>query len=88
MQIDRGFAETLGTREPHERMYIFFSFPLLRTKVISELFHLLLGRPRSSFLRSVHIAETRLATCFHTGFLHCLFLDPEDGGDMFLRNVG
>jgi hypothetical protein len=25
-----------------------------------------------------------IATCFHAGFL----LDPEDGGDMFLRNVG
>jgi hypothetical protein len=22
------------------------------------------------------------------GFLLCLFFDPEDGGDMFLRNVG
>jgi hypothetical protein len=28
-----------------------------------------------------------LATCFHAGFLLGLF-DPEDGGDMFLRNVG
>jgi hypothetical protein len=28
------------------------------------------------------------ATCFHAGFLLGLFLDPEDGGDMFLRNVG
>jgi hypothetical protein len=29
-----------------------------------------------------------LATCFHAGFLLNLFFDPEDGGDMFLRNVG
>jgi hypothetical protein len=29
-----------------------------------------------------------LATCFHTGFLLGLFFYPEDGGDMFLRNVG
>jgi hypothetical protein len=28
------------------------------------------------------------ATCFHAGFLLSLFFDPEDGGDMFLRNVG
>jgi hypothetical protein len=26
--------------------------------------------------------------CFHAGFLLGLFFDPEDGGDMFLRNVG
>jgi hypothetical protein len=28
-----------------------------------------------------------LATRFHAGFLLGLFFDPEDGGDMFLRNV-
>jgi hypothetical protein len=26
-------------------------------------------------------------TCFHSGFLFSLFFNPEDGGDMFLRNV-
>jgi hypothetical protein len=29
-----------------------------------------------------------LATCFHAGFLLSLVFDPEDGGDIFLRNVG
>jgi hypothetical protein len=29
-----------------------------------------------------------LAFCFHVGFLLALFFDPEDEGDMFLRNVG
>jgi hypothetical protein len=29
-----------------------------------------------------------LATCFHAGFLLGLFFDPEDGDDIFLRNVG
>jgi hypothetical protein len=28
-----------------------------------------------------------LATCFHGGFLLGLFFNPEDGGDIFLRNV-
>jgi hypothetical protein len=27
-------------------------------------------------------------TCFHAGILLSLFFDPEDGGDMFLQNVG
>jgi hypothetical protein len=29
-----------------------------------------------------------LATCFRAGFLLGLFFNPEDGDDMFLRNVG
>jgi hypothetical protein len=28
------------------------------------------------------------ATCFHAGFLLGLFLELEDAGDMFFRNVG
>jgi hypothetical protein len=44
-----------------------------------------------SGLLGVDVDETDsalLATCFHAGFLLALFFDPEDGGDMFLRNVG
>jgi hypothetical protein len=29
-----------------------------------------------------------LSTCFLSAFLLDLFTDPEDGGDIFLRNVG
>jgi hypothetical protein len=29
-----------------------------------------------------------LAACLQAGFLFGLFFDPEDKGDMFLRNVG
>jgi hypothetical protein len=29
-----------------------------------------------------------LAACFHTGFLLGLFFNPEDGGDVFLQNIG
>jgi hypothetical protein len=32
--------------------------------------------------------QALLATCFYTGFLLGLYFDPEDGGDMFVRNVG
>jgi hypothetical protein len=33
-------------------------------------------------------AITQLATCFQAGIFLGLFFGPEDGGDMFLRNVG
>jgi hypothetical protein len=29
-----------------------------------------------------------LATCHHAGVMIVLFFDPEDGGKMFLQNVG
>jgi hypothetical protein len=32
--------------------------------------------------------EALLAACFHVGFLLGLFFNPEDGGNMFLQNVG
>jgi hypothetical protein len=35
-----------------------------------------------------HTAGGKLATFVHAGFSLSLFFDPEDGGDIFLRNVG
>jgi hypothetical protein len=35
-----------------------------------------------------HFTNIQDPTCFHPGFLLGLFFGPEDGGDMFLRNVG
>jgi hypothetical protein len=34
------------------------------------------------------LVSVLLATCFHAGFILGLFFDPEDRGDMLLRNVG
>jgi hypothetical protein len=33
-------------------------------------------------------APLHLATCLHAGFFLTYFFDPEDRGDIFLRNVG
>jgi hypothetical protein len=38
--------------------------------------------------RESKILLSLLATCFYTGFLLGLFFDSENGGDMFLRNIG
>jgi hypothetical protein len=32
--------------------------------------------------------QSLLATCFHAGFMLGLFFEPEDGDDMFPRNIG
>jgi hypothetical protein len=42
----------------------------------------------SSSLKNNPSVEALLAICFDTGFLLGSFFDPEDGGNMFLRNVG
>jgi hypothetical protein len=42
------------------------------------------GRFGGTYRLHLHL----LVTCFHAGFLLGLFLHPEDGGDMFLRNFG
>jgi hypothetical protein len=41
-------------------------------------------------MKSTIFWESRalLVTFFYAGFLLSLYFDPEDGGDMFLRNVG
>jgi hypothetical protein len=39
-------------------------------------------------LQGRRISSVVLSTSFDAGFLLGLFFDPEDGGDMFLRNVG
>jgi hypothetical protein len=48
-----------------------------------------LGMPPCSPLKvSRYFGGTSHATCFYSGFLLMLFFDPEDGGDIFLLNVG
>jgi hypothetical protein len=58
---------------------------LLRTRETLCLPYLL---PQIDFVVNVYFSRALLATCFHAGFLHGLFFDPEGEGDMFLRNVG
>jgi hypothetical protein len=44
--------------------------------------------PVSYLIRNVAKPVALLVTYFHTDFLLGLFFDPEDGGNMFLRNAG
>jgi hypothetical protein len=45
-----------------------------------------------ALLRNISLSdkysEPLLVTCFHVGIFLVLFFNPEDEGDMFLRNVG
>jgi hypothetical protein len=60
------------------------------TAVLSVESHLTFRRnmlPQSSRSRKKR-SKNLLGTCLYGGFLLGLFFDSEDGGDMFLRNVG
>jgi hypothetical protein len=41
-----------------------------------------------SAVQSVAKQAALLAVCFLADFLLAVFFDPENGGDMFLRNIG
>jgi hypothetical protein len=62
--------------------------PLKVNRRFGEKFHLHLQGQRISRARNHRESWALLTTCFHTVFLFGLFCDPEDGGDMFLRNIG
>jgi hypothetical protein len=68
-----------------------------KLKVSTEVLHILpnvqltpniLLVKLNKILRILFHLPVQLATCFDPGFLLGLFLDPKDGGDMFLPNAG
>jgi hypothetical protein len=59
-----------------------FSVQVENNFIIEDLFLLVY-----TAVYSVESQPKFRATCFHDVFLLDLFFDPEDGGDMFLRNV-
>jgi hypothetical protein len=44
--------------------------------------------PQSSELKNKPSVKQAATFCLHTGLLLGLFINPEDGGDMFLQKVG
>jgi hypothetical protein len=43
---------------------------------------------KNSIFWNITTSRALLVTCFHAGLFLGAFFDSEDGGDMFLRNVG
>jgi hypothetical protein len=66
--------------------YLYIVFEVLTAAVLKSRRLYLQGQiNRASYQRESRWSQ--LATCFHPGIMLGLF-DSEDGGDMFLRNVG
>jgi hypothetical protein len=52
------------------------------------MYHVRLSPPTPILTKNGYVGLAMLLIYFHAGFLLGLFFDPEDGSDMFLRNVG
>jgi hypothetical protein len=61
--------------------------PLRVNRRFGAKYHLNLQGQRISQAGNKSALQSLLATCFYPGFLLGLRFDPEDGGDIFLRNV-
>jgi hypothetical protein len=63
--------------------------PVLKIYAYSKEIVRLFVTLRSTIFQDITpCSRTLIVTCFHVGFFLGLFFDPEEGGDMFLRNVG
>jgi hypothetical protein len=68
---------------------IYYGFLLTRTVVGVCVYVCLCARVRVCARARMCVEERPLlSTCFHASFLLGLIFSPEDGGNMFLRNIG
>jgi hypothetical protein len=77
------------TEIPAVQIYVYFTISIqYRNRLLNDLTETETQRELKSTIFWDITPCSLLVTCFYAGFFLGLFFDPEDGGDMFLRNVG
>jgi hypothetical protein len=81
-----GFPAEIRAENPQNTDLECVAFEVLTTVIMKStiFWHITPSSPK----KATDFSEEHIATCFHAGFLLGLFFDTENGGEMFLRNVG
>jgi hypothetical protein len=97
--VEGGKGEKIRFQKVTEDIYLFVGFEVLTPVVMESTifwnitpctplkFNRRFGGTYRLHLYGRRISRVLLATNFHAGFSLRLFIDPEKGGEMFLRNA-